>query len=208
MRIKDISMLNALKNLTYLDLTDGRINDISVLSGMTDLTELYLGQNSIQEIDALRELKKLTKLDLSNNRVTSANALSELVDLRELDLHGNSIQYVRPLQNLTKLRKLDASDNVFMNDFSALEKLTELEELYLRDNPIFSIDAARRFLRSASAITSWAGDSPIWIFSSQSGFTMCGSIPSARSMSMRRGEPEARTTVVFFRSIKHLTPGL
>jgi len=63
----DISPLNTLTKLTYLDLFQKQIVDVSPLSSLINLTELDLGRNQIVDISPLNSLTSLTSLNLSEN---------------------------------------------------------------------------------------------------------------------------------------------
>ena len=80
-KIKDITGLEAFKNLTELDLSDNQISDISALSGLTSLTDLYLNDNEIDDISTLSGLTHLETLWLNGNPVLEKNSKEEILEI-------------------------------------------------------------------------------------------------------------------------------
>ena len=137
-KIKDISALSSLTNLTKLNLSYNQISDISSLSGLTNLTDLNLCYNQISNVSALSSLTNLTDLDLSYNQISNVSALSSLTNLTGLDLYNNQISDISALSSLTNLTKLDWGSNQ-ISDISSLSGLTNLTDLDLGSNQISDI---------------------------------------------------------------------
>jgi len=89
--ISDLSPLNGLTNLRYLNLYENQNPDITALAGLTNLTELNLGRNKITDLTPLTGLSQLTYLKLWENHVTDLTPLTGLTKLRKLNLYGNPI---------------------------------------------------------------------------------------------------------------------
>ncbi len=138
--ISDISALEGLTNLTFLELSYNFISDISVLEHLTELTTLDLNNNAISDVSALEDLTKLTTLDLSNNTISDMSVLEDLTKLTTLDLGNNTISDISVLEHLTKLTMLRLSDTS-ISDISALADLTKLTWLDLNNNAISDISA-------------------------------------------------------------------
>ncbi|MGE5340440.1 MAG: leucine-rich repeat domain-containing protein [Candidatus Omnitrophota bacterium] len=141
-KIKDISFLTGLRHLVYLDLWGNRITDISPLRELTLLTTLNLSCNPIIDILPLRELTLLTDLYLSSNLISDISPLRELTLLVRLFLYSTQVIDISPLRELTQLRDLDLSYNQ-ISDISPLRELTLLTYLYLVSNPISDISPLR-----------------------------------------------------------------
>ena len=137
-KIKDISALSYLTNLTRLDLDCNQISDISPLSSLTNLTNLYLESNQISDITPLSNLTNLTDLNLESNQISDITPLSNLTNLTNLYLRSNQISDISLLNNLTNLTKLDLECNQ-ISDISPLSNLTNLIWLYLSSNQISDI---------------------------------------------------------------------
>ncbi len=121
--IDDVTGIERLINLRYLDLSDNNLSSIDLsntnlsylslagnnitsidLSNLTNLEELYLSNNNLSEID-LGNLIYLEELRLSNNNISEIN-LSNLTNLEDLRLSNNN------------LSSLDLSNNLNIEDLS------------------------------------------------------------------------------------------
>ena len=136
--ISDFSPLQALAQLTILNLSFSSLSDVSFLSALTQLRSLYLWNNSITDVSPLAELTELTQLYLSNNTITDVSPLAELTELTQLYLSNNTITDVSPLAGLTQLRSLPLDRNS-VTDVSPLARLTQLRHLYLNNNAIADV---------------------------------------------------------------------
>ncbi|NIR09229.1 MAG: GTP-binding protein, partial [Candidatus Aminicenantes bacterium] len=146
--LQDISFLQELSNLTYVDLSDNQITDYSFLQGLSNLTSLDLVGNQITDISFLQGLSNLTYVDLSGNQITDYSFLQGLSNLTSLDLAGNQITDISPLTGLTNLKHI----NLWHNKIVELpEEILNLEldidvdsddiaigrnGIFLLDNPI------------------------------------------------------------------------
>lgn len=68
--VSDLSPIKNLVNLKYLDITDNRVSDISCLTDMSLLEEAYLKGNSINNIFSLSGKNNLKTLNLENNSLS------------------------------------------------------------------------------------------------------------------------------------------
>jgi len=92
--IKDLTGIESLTNLAYLNLDWSPLEDISQLSQLTNLTTLKLYNNKISDLSPLQGLINLEKLWLSDNKISDVNALKGLINLKTLDLRYNEISDV------------------------------------------------------------------------------------------------------------------
>ncbi len=101
-RVSDVSALNGLVRLRYLNLHSNKITDISALSGLVNLEELDLDGNSIKDLSPLANLKNLKTLKISKNsiRLSNVSALLELPKLSSLDVSGSLIDDQETLDKL------------------------------------------------------------------------------------------------------------
>ena len=136
--LSDISPLQNLTALTYLDLRENNISDITPLQNLTGLIDLWLETNQISDITPLQNLTALTSLGLQWNQISVITPLQNLTELENLSLSENSISNITPLQNLTALTRLMLDWN-HISDITPLQNLTELEYLWLGVNSISDI---------------------------------------------------------------------
>ena len=139
-KIKDISALSSMKELTSLNLSNNSISDISALGGLKNLTELYLGGNQISDISVLSGLTNLKLLRLTYNQISDISALGGLKNLTVLWLASNQISDISAIGGLTNLTELSLSENQ-ISDISVLGGLKNLTELGLGINQISDISA-------------------------------------------------------------------
>jgi internalin A len=90
-----------LSNSSKLKLNHKNISDITPLQSLTHLTYLNLYDNQILDIKPLEFLSNLTELDLNFNKISNIIPLQSLTNLTELDLSYNQIFNIKPLQSLT-----------------------------------------------------------------------------------------------------------
>ena len=114
------------------------IKDLSPLEGLTNLTWLNLSQNNITDLSPLAELTNLTWLDIGGNNLSNISLVSGLINLTALRLWRNNIEDISPVADLTHLTELNLDYNN-ISDISAVAGLTNLTRLRLRDNNISDI---------------------------------------------------------------------
>lgn len=110
-KIKDITGIVKLKNLTFLHLTENEISDISPLINLKRLKELNLDNNKISDISKADKLTSLEILYLSYNNITDISALSKLNNIKQLYLWYNNISDISPLSSLNNLTSLNLESN-------------------------------------------------------------------------------------------------
>ncbi len=147
--VSDISFLKSLVNLQSLDLTRTQVSDISFLKSLVNLQSLSLGSTQISDISFLRSLVNLQSLDLSGNQISDYSFLQSLMGLQTLYLSYNKITDISFLQSLKGLQSLNLSYNKIF-DISFLQSLTDLQYLYLSSNHISDIS----FLKSLTGLQS------------------------------------------------------
>ena len=100
--ISDITVLENLTKLTYLNLKDNEVSNVTALGNLTKLTYLNLRYNEISDITALGSLTKLTELWMADNNISDVSSLSNLKKLKKLGLANNPILDTSPLYSLTQ----------------------------------------------------------------------------------------------------------
>jgi len=100
MSVRDIYLLEELKNLKFLNLLGNNISDISPLKNLTKLEKLSLSSNKISDISYLKDLKNLSELFLSSNQITDISPLYSLMGLKRLTNDGRDIWPMGPWQEL------------------------------------------------------------------------------------------------------------
>lgn len=141
--IDDISCLKYLKNLKQLVIARNRISDLSPLEGLTQLEFVDLSHNPITDISALRSLTSLRQLYLNGCSVSDISPAYGLTSLEVLYVSDNGINGLNGVSALKNLREIDLQSNGLV-DISVLGELTGLEKLLIGYNRVFDLS----FLRS------------------------------------------------------------
>jgi hypothetical protein len=134
-RIKDITFLDAFKDLADLRLYSNEISDIKPLRDFENLTRLELDSNKIIDISLLRNFKKLTHLESQNNPITNISPIQGLTQLQTLYLSSTQISDLSPIQGLTQVQTLNLNSTQ-ISDLSPIQGLTQLQTLYLSSTQI------------------------------------------------------------------------
>ncbi|CAL6051961.1 leucine-rich_repeat domain-containing protein [Hexamita inflata] len=133
-KLLQINELSTLTFLSKLDLSFNVITDISPLQSLKNLKYLNLTANqTLTNICPLQELTQLTILNLQQINLENASVLSTLIQLQELDLGYNKLVSLSGLQNMNQLQKLNLASNL-LQDISILSTLN-LKELNISQNP-------------------------------------------------------------------------
>lgn len=144
--VSDLTPLSKLHNLRALKLSFNTVSDLWPLAELTHLQILNVANNMVSDITPLAELRQLTNLNLQNNLIADANPLQILTALAHLNLAVNLISDLTPLANLSRLNYLSLLQNNVV-EISALQHLTELQGLNLGGNNIENIEPLAKLTR-------------------------------------------------------------
>lgn len=122
-RVSDISSINNLIKLKYLDIQYQQISNISVLENFPKLKRLNCFMNKISDISALQNLKELQYLNLGENKIDDISFLQKLNKLEKLELAGTKISNITALKELVGLTFLDLSNNYDIEDYTPIAGL-------------------------------------------------------------------------------------
>ena len=141
--ISDLSFLEEMKHLRYLDLSRCELQaELEVLGTLPELQTLLLSDSSISSLNFLKGAQALKTLDLSCNAVGNLTILSTIPTLEVLNLRDNAVSNLKPLASLPELSSLDLSDNV-IRDIAPLAGCTKLTNLDISGNKLVSIAAVQ-----------------------------------------------------------------
>jgi internalin A len=124
-----------LKNLTHLYLSNIHESDISPINELTQLTVLHLGSNNLYDISPIKELTQLAVLHLGTNKLSDISPIKGLKQLSKLDLGNNNLSDISPIKELKQLTKLVLSNNYLLNIYP-IKELKQLTYLDLRSNKL------------------------------------------------------------------------
>ena len=107
-QLTDISTLETMGSLRWLDLSGNPLADLSPLSEAPKLETLWLGDTEVEDIGPLSGLSSLRSLGIGGTPVSSVEALRGL-SLSYLGLGGSQVQDLRPIRRMKSLKALDVS---------------------------------------------------------------------------------------------------
>lgn len=148
----NISMddVRSISQIIYLPKEESKkIKDLSGIENLENLTDLQLRDNSIENIEPIGKLKWLENLALSNDKAWDVGVLSSLTQLNSLIVSGNNILNLDSLGNMTKLTSLDF-DNINIKDLHSLANMKNLTSLGINNTNIENVD----FLRNMTNLES------------------------------------------------------
>lgn len=129
-----------------LDLSAKRIKNISEIEGLKNLTKLQvlnLNDNRISEIKGLETLINLQTLLLENNLIITLNGLDSLINLKTLNLFSCKIHQIESFANKDNLKELFLGNNPLYKNLKnaffhkkMLSRMTEEERKNFGVNPI------------------------------------------------------------------------
>ncbi len=151
-QIRDIRPLKGLVELRvlYID-SNPLIDDITGLENMTQLKYLQLPNPLITDITPLRRLTNLVELYVRNNQISDITPLADMTKLKVLLIHKNQITDITPLANLTQLQELSLEENQIVNT-SPLIGLVNLKNLSIWGNQITDLQPLLTLKRRAPSI--------------------------------------------------------
>lgn len=136
--ISDISGINQLVNLRYLDLSENNISQLPTLP--PNLTILTMTDNLIEDISATTALRLISDLIFTNNRIQNLPDFDDMPFFRELYVAENRLRALPDLREKPFLLTiLDAADN-------QIETIGGLPEL------LFHLDLSGNLLREIPEI--------------------------------------------------------
>ncbi len=127
--ITDLTGLEELKNLEYLNLKYNAITDFTPLFNLSMLHYLYLDGNYLTSIQQLGQLTSLQVLSLNENQIVDISPLTTLTNIQSLYLSGNLISDISSLLNNPGIGSntyIDLTNNPLNNDAVSIH-IPELE---------------------------------------------------------------------------------
>ena len=136
--IADITSLENMTQMRFLQISNPLITDITPLSGLTELVELGIIESQVRDISPLANMTQLRALNIHTNPLTDITPLSGLTELVELGLASCQIRDISPLAALTRLESVGLSNNQ-ISDITPVGRLTKVKALSLANNQISNV---------------------------------------------------------------------
>ena len=134
----NISNIPAFKStkLWTVELSNNHINDLSPLNDVSTIMYLDLSDNEIISLEPLSNCKELKSINVNRNKLTSLKGLENAIRLEKLNCTENEIASIDGIKNCTILREVNFNVNK-ISDISLLGKSSEsLTNVYMNDNNI------------------------------------------------------------------------
>ena len=135
-KVSDTTPLEALTNLTYLNMGDNPLTNKSLesIGKLTELRELYLYSiSNVSDVSPLANLSKLTYLHLGNmKKLENVKPLTSLKKLEKLRIHKTKVKDLTGFGKLTALKKLDLSGlTIKSSTIAELKSCKKLETIVI-----------------------------------------------------------------------------
>lgn len=144
--IENIELIGKLKCLESLTLSNDRDWDIGVLNSLTQLNRLTVLGNNISNLDSLANMTNLTDLQVNNANIKNVDFLRYMTKLTSLGFDNTNISNLDSLPNMTKLTVL-GFNNTNIENVDFLRNMTNLEMLFLSNDDITNIDGLSKLTK-------------------------------------------------------------
>jgi uncharacterized protein YjdB len=146
-RLKDLEPINSLKKLKELSVRGSDGMGLSYLIGLNNLRTLNISSSGLLDVSVLKKLTYLQSLDMSSCFVAKEDwdFLMSMRNLHTLKISGADLAYHNKLNILEKLSQLQALylDNAGIKDISFLKGYKNLKQLSLNDNYISDLSVLK-----------------------------------------------------------------
>ena len=149
----NFSKIQSLENftgLTSLFICQQAIPEIEGLDTLVNLEQMWLVETNISKIKGFDSLTKLKKLYLYSNRIKKIENIAHLWQLNTLWLMDNEIEAITGLERLEQLTHLNLAQNKIREIGSSLDYNTQLIELNLAGNGLWSFKDLLNLTRASS----------------------------------------------------------
>jgi len=127
--ITDITILKALKNLTYINISFTSVTDLSALSNLKNVEELNITNCKIKDISPIKNYDNLKVLHLAHSTVPDISMLVNLKAVEDLDITMSDVEDISILKDWLNLKrvKLAYSRTRSLEGLYNHEKLTDID---------------------------------------------------------------------------------
>jgi Leucine-rich repeat (LRR) protein len=136
--ISDISRLEDLTDLLYLDISGTGVTSLCSLTGLKSLQTLILCKTPVSDLVPLSELTSLQWLDVGGTCVNDLSPLARLVSLKELNCWGTKVSDLSPLGELIALQDLSLDWTPIVN-LDPLKAMVSLRRFNLRETKVMDL---------------------------------------------------------------------
>lgn len=129
----DLSPMEAMRNLKYVNLSNTQITELGPISNVTFLEYLDVSNTPTSDIQFIKYSDRLKHLDISKTQITDISELVNLKAIRSLRVEETPIMSFAVLNEFDSLKSLYISKSGF-NNAENIKDLSKLENLDLSAN--------------------------------------------------------------------------
>lgn len=129
----DLSPLEALRNLKYVNISNTKITKLGPISNVTFLEHLDVSNTPTKDIQFIKYSDRLKHLDISNTKIEDISELVNLKTVRSLKADNTPIMNFSVLNEFDSLKFLSLVESGF-NNAENIKDLIKLQDLNLSKN--------------------------------------------------------------------------
>jgi hypothetical protein len=137
--IRDLSPLQALRELKYVDISNTNIQDLSPISNVTFLAYLDISNTPTEDIQFIKYSERLNYLDISGTRISNIDELKNLKNLKHLKMVKTPLLGFGTLSEFPALETLDLEESGF-NNLENISSLDNLRALSVKGNYLINFE--------------------------------------------------------------------
>lgn len=136
----DLSPLEAMRSLKYVNLSNTQITELGPISNVTFLEYLDVSNTPTSDIQFIKYSDRLKYLDISATQITDINELVNLKSLRSVRAEKTPIMSFAALNEFDSLKSLYISESGF-NNAENIKELKALEYLDISNNYLINFSS-------------------------------------------------------------------
>ncbi|SMP19993.1 Leucine-rich repeat (LRR) protein [Algoriphagus winogradskyi] len=141
----DLSPMEAMRNLKYVNLSNTQITELGPISNVTFLEYLDVSNTPTSDIQFIKYSDRLKHLDISQTQITDISELVNLKALRSLRVEETPILSFAVLNEFDSLKSLYIARSGF-NNAENIKDLSKLEDLDLSGNYLINFSQLSELL--------------------------------------------------------------
>jgi hypothetical protein len=143
--LTDLSPLEALRGLKYVNISNTRISKLGPISNVTFLEHLDISNTSTSDIQFIKYSDRLKYLDISNTRIEDISELANLKAIHSLKADKTPIMSFAVLNEFKNIETLSLIESGF-NNAENIQELVKLQDLNLSKNYLINTSALKKLV--------------------------------------------------------------
>ncbi len=136
--IDNVSFLNNMSSITYLDLGSNKISNLSGVENLNNLYHVGINDNPVTDLSPIYQLDNLTSISMDGEQSKGLDQYKNFNNIEQLTIFGKPEFDVDSLKNLKQLYRLSLLGSG-ITDISFVSKLSGLKYLDFEGNDIIDI---------------------------------------------------------------------